>query len=131
MINTATPFARTQDSNPHSALTVSVLDQRLKSRILRGEGIEKAIENSLVAVHVSKGESLDQLNEKLLARAPSQTEEMDAFTEGRAEAVKSHSAMDRGLVGPPQRRRGYCSKGYNRIHSFYTQGFPTLKNQAG
>jgi hypothetical protein len=56
------------------------------------------------------------------ARAPSQTEEMDAFKEDRTEAIESRSATDRGLVGPQQQRRlGHCSKGHSKIHNFYTK----------
>ena len=65
--------------------------------------------------------SLDGLQEQPSARAPSQTEEMDAFAEHRAEAIESRSATDRGLGGPQQRRISNCSKGHSKIHNFYTK----------
>jgi hypothetical protein len=70
MKKTATPFASTQDSNPRSGLTVLV------------------------------SESLDRLQDQPPARPLPQTEEIDAFTEERTEAVKSRSATDRRLVDP-------------------------------
>ena len=97
MTKIATPFASTQDSNPCSRLTALVLDQspkELKSYILRVEGIEKAIENLLIVVNLSKRESLDQLQEQPLAYILSQIREMDAFIEGRTKAIESHSIMD-------------------------------------
>ena len=65
--------------------------------------------------------SLDRLQEQPSALAPSQTEEMDAFAEHSAEAIKSRSAMDRGLGGPQQRRISNFSKGHSKIHNFYTK----------
>jgi hypothetical protein len=91
MKKTATPFASTQDSNPCSGLTVSV------------------------------SESLDRLQDQPLARPLPQTEEIDAFTEERTEAVKSRSATDKRLVDPQQQSLSHCSKIHSKIHNFYTR----------
>jgi hypothetical protein len=122
MTKIATPLNSTQDSSPSSGLTTLALDERLKELrilILKDEEMEKAIEDSLIAVNVSKREALDQLQEQLLAYTPLQIEEIDASIKSRTKSIKSHSTMYKGLVGPQQQRLGHCSN--SRIHNFYTK----------
>jgi hypothetical protein len=104
MTKTATSLSSKQDSSPGSWLTTS--NERIRElRILlcKDEETLKAFKNmkrSLRAANVLKRESINQLQERMPACALLQTEEMDTFAERRAEAIKSHSATDKGLVGP-------------------------------
>jgi len=54
----------------------------------------------LRAANVLKRESINQLQEQMLAYALSQTEEIDTFAERKAKAIKSCFATDKGLVSP-------------------------------
>jgi hypothetical protein len=104
MTKTATSLSSKQDSSPGSWLTT--LDERIRELgilLCKDEETLKALKNmkrSLKAANVLKRESMNQLQERMPARAPSQTEEMDTFAERRAEAIESRSATDKGLVGP-------------------------------
>jgi hypothetical protein len=123
MTKTATSLSSKQDSSPGSWLTTS--DERIRELgilLRKDEETLKALKNmkrSLRAANIS--ESMNQLQERMPARAPSQTEEMDTVAEHRAEAIESRSATDRGLVGPQQRRISNCSKEHSKIHNFYTK----------
>ena len=78
-------------------------------------------QDSSLGSRLTASASLNRLQEQPSARAPSQTEEMDAFAEHRAETIESRSATDRGLRGPQQRRISNFSKGHSKIHNFYTK----------
>jgi uncharacterized coiled-coil protein SlyX len=125
MTKTATSLSSKQDSSPGSWLTT--LDERIRELgilLCKDEETLKALKDmkhSLRAANVLKRESINQLQERMPACAPSQTEEIDTFAKHRAEAIKSRSTTDRRLVGPQQRRISNCSKEHSKIHNFYTK----------
>ncbi len=126
MTKTATTLNSTQDSSPRSGLTASASDERMRElrSLLKDEETLKAIENMkhpLRAADISKGESMNQLQEQLPTSALLQTGEMDAFTGHRNELTESRSATGNGLVGPPQRSLSHFPTGHSKIHNFYTK----------
>ena len=54
-----------------------------------------------------------------MAKEVHKPEEMDAFIEHRAKAIKS--TMDRGPIGPQEQGISNCFKGHSKIHNFYTK----------
>jgi hypothetical protein len=104
MTKTATSLSSKQDSSPSSWLTT--LNERIRELgilLCKDEETLKALKNikrSLRAANVLKRESINQLQKRMPAYALSQIEEIDTFAKRKAEAIKSRSATDKGLVGP-------------------------------
>jgi hypothetical protein len=125
MTKTATSLSSKQDSSLSSWLTT--LNKRIRELgilLRKDEETLKALKNIkrlLRAANVLKRESINQLQERMPACTPLQTEEIDTFAKHRAEAIKSRSTTDRGLVGLQQQRISNCSKEHSKIHNFYTK----------